>query len=71
RDTGDPLLVATAADLAAELACGFRPGALLGYPDVEQPGTETDNPGLLRGAAGVAALLLSPTPVWSRLFLLA
>ncbi|MBB4917189.1 lanthionine synthetase LanC family protein [Streptosporangium saharense] len=70
RDTGDPLLVATAENLAAELADGFRSGALLGYPDVEQPGTETDNPGLLRGAAGVAALLLSPTPAWTRLLLL-
>ncbi|MEV4094151.1 lanthionine synthetase LanC family protein [Streptosporangium saharense] len=70
RDTGDPLLMTTAENLTAELADGFRHDALLGYPDVEQPGTETDNPGLLRGAAGVAALLLSPTPALARLFLL-
>ncbi|MBG0821741.1 hypothetical protein HS048_13450 [Planomonospora sp. ID91781] len=77
RETGDPRLKAAAADLAARLSGGFRPGSLLGYTDVELPGTETDNPGLLRGSAGVAAALLAadpaapPAPGWARLLLLA
>lgn len=77
RDTGDPRFTAAAADLATRLTGGFRPGTLLGYTDVERPGLELDNPGLLRGAAGVAAVLLTAEPAvaapprWARLFLLA
>ncbi|MEV8638487.1 lanthionine synthetase C family protein [Streptosporangium sp. NPDC051023] len=76
RETGDPRLKAAAADLTTRLAGGFRPGALLGYTDVEGSGLEVDNPGLLRGAAGVAAVLLAAEPTasspprWARLFLL-
>ncbi|MET8864826.1 lanthionine synthetase LanC family protein [Nonomuraea sp. NPDC004580] len=72
-DTGDPVLRSAAAGHAGALLGRFRPQSLLGYADVEADGRRVDNPGLLRGAAGVALALLAAggeqMPAWPRLLL--
>ncbi|SEG75547.1 Lanthionine synthetase C-like protein [Nonomuraea solani] len=73
EDTGDPVFRTAADGHAAELLGRFRPRSPLGYADVEADGRQVDNPGLLKGAAGVALTLLATegkgVPGWARLLL--
>ncbi|WP_181448724.1 lanthionine synthetase C family protein [Nonomuraea aridisoli] len=73
EDTGDAVLRSAASSYADELLGRFRPQSLLGYADVEADGRHVDNPGLLKGAAGVALALLAAdgkeVPGWARLLL--
>lgn len=63
------------ADLVRQILDCYQPGSLLGFKNIEGPGHEIEQPGLLDGAPGVALVLLaastSAEPVWDRLFLLA
>ena len=91
RQADDAVLLDHATTVAEQLAAGWDPAAPFGYrhvgPHDRQSGWEPgqplgleDNPGILEGAAGVAAALLSilpttsggpgPEPVWDRIFLL-
>lgn len=75
QDTGDRTFERAAECLARRLIDDHRPDSLLGYQDVERVGLAVDNPGLLRGAAGVALALLASArpevPAWTRLLLIA
>lgn len=74
HDTGLPLFTDAACNLTAQLLALYRPDSLLGYRNLEIPGSEVDQPGLLDGAPGVAMVLLAAAtdaePTWDRLFLL-
>ncbi len=72
-DLSDPAIARTAEALAADLAAGFDPAALLGVRGVEPGDVLVDHPGLLDGAPGVALALLdlpSGKHGWDRMFLL-
>lgn len=73
-DCDDPLFRTAGEGLAGRLLGCHVPGSLLGYHDVEEPGTWVDHPGLSRGAAGVALALRAAAdggaPDWARLLLL-
>lgn len=72
-ETGIGGFAAEARRLHRRLAGSFDPAARFGYRAVQARGVPTDSPGLLDGAAGVAAVLLSAAvddaPDWDRLFL--
>jgi len=72
--SGHPALAEGARALAAQLVAMREDTALLGYRAVEMGGVKVDQPGLVDGAAGVMAALLSATvdvePAWDRAFLL-
>lgn len=72
-ETGIGVFAAEARQLHQRLADSFDPDARFGYRAVQARGVPTDSPGLLDGAAGVAAVLLSAAvndaPAWDRLFL--
>ncbi|GGW82288.1 lanthionine synthetase C family protein [Streptomyces galilaeus] len=72
-ETGIGGFAAEARRLHQRLAGSFDPVARFGYRAVQSRGATTDSPGLLDGAAGVAAVLLSAAvnnaPDWDRLFL--
>ncbi|MFI8433221.1 lanthionine synthetase C family protein [Streptomyces sp. NPDC079020] len=72
-ETGIGGFAAEADRLHRRLAGSFDPSARFGYRAVQVRGALTDSPGLLDGAAGVAAVLLSAAvddpPDWDRLFL--
>ncbi|MFC8095436.1 lanthionine synthetase C family protein [Streptomyces sp. NPDC057301] len=72
-ETGIGGFAAEARRLHQRLAGSFDPAARFGYRAVQGRGAPTDSPGLLDGAAGVAAVLLSAAvndaPDWDRLFL--
>lgn len=66
-----PELASAAASLLDGLLAAYDDTAPLGYRDVENAGTVTDNPGLLSGAPGVALALTSASddgPRWSDAF---
>lgn len=72
-ETGIKVFAAEARRLHQRLAGSFDPLARFGYRAVQARGALVDSPGLLDGAAGVAAVLLSAAvndaPDWDRLFL--
>ncbi len=74
RDTGSPTLAAESENLTRQILDAYRPESLLGFRNLEYRNNETDQPGLLDGAAGVAIVLLSAAtgiePYWDRVFLL-
>ena len=73
-DTGDAQFAGAAEGLTQQILGRFRPDSLLGFRNLEYRGNETDQPGLLDGAAGVAIVLLAAAtgvePTWDRAFLL-
>jgi hypothetical protein len=75
HDTGEPVFVDAAGDLAEQLLAAYEPDGLLGFCSLEPGGNAVDNAGLLDGAPGVALVLLAAAtdaePTWDRLFLLA
>jgi hypothetical protein len=74
HETGDPQLAAAAQGLVDELLAGYSADSLVGFQNLEPGGAGIDQPGLLDGAAGVAAVLMAcctdVEPTWDRLFLL-
>jgi hypothetical protein len=72
--SGSAPLAEGARQLAGQLVAMREDVALLGYRAVEVGGVQVDQPGLVDGAAGVVAALLSATvevePAWDRAFLL-
>jgi lantibiotic modifying enzyme len=74
NETGSPAFVEECRKLAQQLLDGFQPGSILGFRNIEYRNNQTDQPGLLDGAAGVAIVLLAAStgvdPAWDRLFLL-
>lgn len=74
RDTGSPAFAAESENLTKQILNAYRPESLLGFRNLEYRNNETDQPGLLDGAAGVAIVLLSAAtgiaPYWDRVFLL-
>ncbi len=75
RDTGLPQFVEASQALVAQVLDAFQPDSLLGFRNLEIRDHQTDQPGLLDGAAGVAVVLLAAAtdvePTWDRAFLLA
>ena len=73
-DTNLPAFQQASERLVEQLLQSFQPESLLGFRNLEYGGNETDQPGLLDGAAGVALVLLSAStgvePTWDRIFLL-
>jgi hypothetical protein len=74
RDTAAPVFVAESQNLTRQLLDQFQPDSPLGFRNIEYRNNQTDQPGLLDGAAGVAIVLVSAAtgldPAWDRLFLL-
>jgi hypothetical protein len=74
RETRLPIFVQQSQRLVEQLMASFQPESLLGFRNIEYGYNETDQPGLLDGAAGVAIVLLAASsgiePAWDRLFLL-
>ena len=74
NETGDPQLAVAAQSLVDELLAAHSADSLLGFQNLEPGGVGIDQPGLLDGAAGVAAVLMAcctdTEPTWDRLFLL-
>jgi lantibiotic biosynthesis protein len=60
--------------LVEQVLRSFQPDSRLGFRNIEFNNNQTDQPGLLDGAAGVAIVLLAAAtgiePTWDRLFLL-
>ena len=75
RDTRSTIFAQESQKLVGQLLDAFQPDSLLGYRNLEFGGNETDQPGLLDGAAGVSLVLLTAAtgvePTWDRAFLLA
>jgi len=73
-DTREPKFIEASQRLAHQLLDSFQPDSLLGFRNIEYRGNQTDQPGLLEGAAGVAIVLLAAStgvdPEWDRAFLL-
>jgi len=73
-DTGDAQFAVAAEGLTQQILGRFERDSLLGFRNLEYRGNETDQPGLLDGAAGVAIVLLAAAtgvePTWDRAFLL-
>lgn len=69
-----PVFGDAARTLHRQLIDAYEPDRALGYRNLEPGGSRVDQPGLLDGAAGVAAVLLasasSVEPTWDALFLL-
>jgi hypothetical protein len=74
HDTGHPEFLDESRALVQQLLDSYRPESLLGFRNLEIADRETDQPGLLDGAPGVALVLLAAAtpvePTWDRLFLL-
>ena len=74
HDTGLTVFQEQSRVLVRQILGCYRPESLLGFRNIETPNSETDQPGLLDGAPGVALVLLaaasSVEPSWDRLFLL-
>lgn len=74
HDAGEGRFAEASRALARQLLGAYRPESRLGFRNLELPGRETDQPGLLDGAPGVALVLLAAAtgvePAWDRLFLL-
>jgi len=74
HDTGQAVFVEQSRVLIHQILGSYRPESLLGFRNIETPNSETDQPGLLDGAPGVALVLLAAAtgvePSWDRLFLL-
>jgi lantibiotic biosynthesis protein len=74
HDTGRPEFLEESRTLVRQLLGSYRPESLLGFRNLEVADRETDQPGLLDGAPGVALVLLAAAtpvePTWDRLFLL-
>ncbi len=73
-ETGSPLFVEESGKLVDQLLGSFQPDAPLGFRNIEWRNNQTDQPGFLDGAAGVAIVLLAAAtgvdPVWDRVFLI-
>ncbi len=73
-DTHLPVFIDESQRLVEQLMQNFQPDSLLGFRNIEYGGNQTDQPGLLDGAAGVALVLLAASsgiePTWDRIFLL-
>ena len=73
-ETGSPRFIAEAQKLVEQILESFRPDSVLGFRNIEYRNNQTDQPGLLDGAAGVSLALLAASsgvePAWDRLFLL-
>ena len=59
RDTNAPVFIEESRKLTTQLIESFQPDSLLGFRSMEYRNNETDQPGLLDGAAGVALVLLA------------
>lgn len=74
REPGSEVFAAEAEKLTAQLLESFNEDHLLGFRNIEYRNNQTDQPGLLDGAAGIAVVLLAAgtgvDPKWDRLFLL-
>jgi hypothetical protein len=74
RETHDTMFFQESRRLAEQLLAHFEPDSLLGFRCIEYGNNQTDQPGLLDGAAGVAIVLLAASsgiePTWDRIFLL-
>jgi lantibiotic biosynthesis protein len=74
NETGSPLFLDECQKLTEQILSKFQPDSLLGFRNLEHGGNQTDQPGLIEGASGVAAVLLSAAtgiePGWDRVFLL-
>jgi lantibiotic modifying enzyme len=74
RETREPIFFDQSRRLAEQLVRSFQPDSLLGFRCIEYGNNQTDQPGLLDGAAGVAIVLLAACtgiePAWDRVFLL-
>ncbi len=64
-DTGLQIFVEQADSLTHQMLDRFQPESLLGFRNIEYDNNETDQPGLLDGAAGVAIVLLQHPPASS------
>jgi hypothetical protein len=74
NDTGRQVFFDESRALAGQMLEHYRPDSMLGFRNLEIPGHEIDQPGLLEGSPGVALVLLAAAtgvePTWDRLFLL-
>jgi lantibiotic biosynthesis protein len=74
NETGSPLFRNECQKLTKQILSTFHPDSLLGFRNLEYGGNQTDQPGFLDGASGVAIVLLSAAigvePGWDRVFLL-
>jgi hypothetical protein len=74
RETYRPMFFQESQRLVEQLMGSFQPDSLLGFRCIEYGNNQTDQPGLLDGAAGVAIVLLAAStgiePTWDRIFLL-
>jgi lantibiotic modifying enzyme len=74
NETGAPLFRDECQKLTEQILSTFQPDSLLGFRNLEHGGNQTDQPGFIEGASGVAAVLLSAAtgiePGWDRVFLL-
>jgi hypothetical protein len=74
READAPPFVDAVRTLTEQVLDAFRPDSRVGFRNIEFRGNETDQPGLLDGAAGVAIVLLAAAsdlePAWDRAFLL-
>ncbi|MGH7459975.1 MAG: lanthionine synthetase C family protein, partial [Longimicrobiales bacterium] len=59
RETGLPVFIRESQTLVEQLLGSFQPESLLGFRTIEYESNQTDQPGLLDGAAGVAIVLLA------------
>jgi lantibiotic biosynthesis protein len=74
NETGSAVFRDECQKLTKQILSTFQPDSLLGFRNLEHGGNQTDQPGFIDGAAGVAAVLLSAAtgvePGWDRVFLL-
>jgi lantibiotic modifying enzyme len=74
NETGSLLFRDECQKLTEQILSTFQPDSLLGFRNLEYGGNQTDQPGFIEGASGVAAVLLSAAtgtePGWDRVFLL-
>jgi lantibiotic biosynthesis protein len=74
NETGSPFFRDECQKLTKQILSTFQPDSLLGFRNLEHGGNQTDQPGFIEGASGVAAVLLSAStgiePGWDRVFLL-
>jgi lantibiotic biosynthesis protein len=74
NETGSELFQKECHNLTAQVLSTFQRDSLLGFRNLEYGGVETDQPGFLEGASGIATVLLSAAsgiePKWDRAFLL-
>lgn len=74
HDTHDEQCKKLAQTVSKELLARYNPNSLFGFTENTHTEKNTDNPGLLSGAAGIALALLSAStsiaPAWDRLMLI-